>query len=53
MQRPNEREFLRAVLRELDGLPPPLADRLVEAVERKAPDRAELLRKLFEDAARG
>jgi len=52
MHRPNEREFLREVLRDLDALPPGLADRLAEIVERKAADRAEAIRKLFEEFAR-
>jgi len=52
MDRPNEREFLLQVLREIDDLPEGLADRFVEVVDRKAGDRAEALRKLFEDCAR-
>jgi hypothetical protein len=52
MQRPNEREFLREVLRDMDALPEGLADRLVEVVDRKAVDRAEAIRKLFEELAR-
>jgi hypothetical protein len=54
MQRPGEREFLQEVLRELPDLPPGLAQRLVEACDLGAlGDRAEALRKLFEDSTRG
>jgi hypothetical protein len=53
MQRPNEREFLRDVLQEVEDLPPGLADRLIEVIERRAPDRGEAIRKLFEEFARG
>ena len=52
MLRPNEREFLREVLRDLDSLPDGLADRLAEVVERKTADRAEAIRKVFESFAR-
>jgi hypothetical protein len=52
MQRPNEREFLQQVLGEIDDLPEGLAERLVEVLDRTAGDRAEALRKLFEDCAR-
>jgi len=53
MQRPTEREFLQAVLRDLADLPPDLAGRLVEALDVRAEDRAEALRRLFEEAGRG
>ena len=53
MQRPNEREFLRNVLQEVEGLPEGLADRLIEVIEGRAADRAEAIRKLFEESARG
>jgi hypothetical protein len=53
MQRPTEREFLLAVLRELDGLPPALVQGLIEATEAREGDRAEALRRLFEEAGRG
>ena len=53
MQRPTEREFLQAVLRDLADLPPELAQRLVEALEVKGEDRAPALLRIFEEAARG
>ena len=53
MQRPNEREFLQAVLREVEGLPQELGDRLVELVDAPAESRAETIRKLFEELGRG
>lgn len=53
MQRPNEREFLQQVLRELTDLPPALAERFGEVLERKEGDRAEAIRKLFEELAHG
>ena len=52
MQRPNEREFLQAVLREVEGLPEGLGGRLMELVDAGA-DRAEAIRKLFEELGRG
>jgi hypothetical protein len=53
MQRPNEREFLQAVLREVEGLPEDLSGRLIELVEAPAEGRAEAIRKLFEELGRG
>ena len=53
MQRPNEREFLQAVLREVEGLPEDLSGRLVELVEAPAAERAEAIRRLFEELGRG
>lgn len=53
MQRPNAREFLQVVLQGIDDLPEGLAQRLLEAVEASLGDRAETLRRLFEDHARG
>ena len=53
MQRPNEREFLQAVLRDVEGLPEDLAGRLVELVEAPAEGRADAIRKLFEELGRG
>jgi hypothetical protein len=53
MQRPNEREFLQEVLKEIEDLPLGLADRLLEVFDRQAGDRAEALRKLFEEFGRG
>jgi DNA helicase HerA-like ATPase len=53
MQRPNEREFLQAVLREVEGLPEDLGERLIELASAPAEDRAEAIRKLFEERGRG
>lgn len=53
MHRPNEKEFLQEVLRGVDDLPEELAKRLLEVIEGKSLDRAEVIRKLFEDFARG
>jgi hypothetical protein len=52
MHRPNEREFLREVLREIDGLPEGLADRLAEVVDRPTGDRGDAIRQLFEELGR-
>jgi hypothetical protein len=51
MQRPNAQEFLVAVLETLDDLPPDLAARLVAVVEEQAPDRAQAIRRVFEECA--
>ena len=53
MQRPGEKEFLQAVLREIEGLPQDLERRLVELVDAPAEGRAEAMRKLFEELGRG
>jgi len=53
MQPPIEREFLQGVLREIEDLPPALAQALIGAVETREGDRAEALRRLFEEAGRG
>jgi hypothetical protein len=53
MQRPSEREFLQAVLREVDDLPEEVSGRLLEIVDTPAADRAEAIRKLFEELGRG
>jgi hypothetical protein len=53
MHRPNEKEFLQEVLRGVEDLPQELAQRLLEAIEGKGLDRAEVIRKLFEDFGRG
>jgi hypothetical protein len=52
VQRPNEREFLQAVLREIEDLPEGLADRLTEAAQRPEAERADALRRLFEEQGR-
>jgi hypothetical protein len=53
MQRPDERELLGQVLSELKDLPEGLARRLTEALEGPSADRAEALRRVFEEFARG
>jgi hypothetical protein len=53
MQRPSEREFLQAVLRDLEDLPPALTERLAALVDARGGDRAEAIRKLFEELGRG
>jgi len=52
MQRPNEREFLQQVLGEIDDLPAGLTERFLEILEDTAVDRADALRKLFEECTR-
>jgi len=51
MQRPNAEEFLVAVLETLDDLPPDLAARLVDVIKQQAPDRAQAIRRAFEEYA--
>jgi hypothetical protein len=53
MQRPDERDFLQAVLRDIEGLPGQLAARLMELVDAPATERAEAMRRLFEELGRG
>ena len=53
MQRPSEHEFLQAVLREVEGLPEGLAERLVEVLQAEEGDRAEAMRRLFEEFTLG
>jgi hypothetical protein len=53
MQRPDEREVLAEVLRELKDLPEGFARRLAEALESPPEGRADSLRKAFEEFARG
>jgi hypothetical protein len=48
-QRPNELEFLKEVLADVEDLPPDLARRLVELVESKPEDRAQAIRRLIEE----
>jgi glutamate synthase domain-containing protein 3 len=48
-QRPNELEFLKEVLAEVEDLPQDLARRLVELVEAKPEDRAQAIRRLIEE----
>jgi hypothetical protein len=52
MVRPNEREFLQEVLRDLADLPEGFARRFLELFDGKDPDRAEAIRRLFEDFGR-
>ena len=53
MQRPDERELLAQVLAELKDLPEGLDGRLAQALDSAADDRADVLRKVFEEFARG
>jgi hypothetical protein len=53
MQRPDERDFLQAVLRDIEGLPDELGARLMELVGAPATERAEAMRRLFEEFGRG
>lgn len=53
MQRPDEREVLGEVLRELQDLPEGLARRLAEALAGAPEGRADALRRAFEEFARG
>jgi hypothetical protein len=47
--RPGEIDFLKEVLGQLEGLPEHLAERLVALVESKPEDRAQAIRRLFEE----
>ena len=51
MQRPSAPEFLQALLESLGDLPPDFARRFAEVLKRDDPDRAQAIRKLFEDFA--
>lgn len=53
MHRPDERELLEEVLRQIADLPDGLARRLVEVLGSGPADRADALRKAFEEFARG
>jgi len=53
VQRPNELEFLSEVLGEIEDLPEGFAERLAELVAGKPENRAEAIRKLFEELGRG
>ena len=48
-QRPNELEFLKEVLGQIEDLPEHLAERLVELVESKPEARAQAIRRLLEE----
>jgi hypothetical protein len=52
MHRPSAEEFLVAVLDTLKDLPPELAARLTEVLEQQTPDRAQAIRRVFEECAR-
>ena len=52
MQRLNEREFLQEVLRLAGELPEGIGERLAAALEGAPEERAEAIRKVFEDFAR-
>lgn len=49
LQRPNELEFLKQVLGQLEDLPEHLAERLAQLIADKPEDRAEAIRRLIED----
>jgi predicted anti-sigma-YlaC factor YlaD len=51
MYRPNEQEFLRALLEALDDLPPEFARRLEEVLAKEHVDRSQAIRQLFEEVA--
>ena len=53
MQRPTPNEFLGTLLASLDDLPPELLARLQELLTKEHPDRAQAIRLLFEELARG
>ena len=48
---PSADEFLRTLLETLDELPPELAGRLEEVVQKEPVDRSQALRQLFEEFA--
>lgn len=49
MQRPNEREFLAEVLRDLPDLPEGLAERIMSLLDESETKRAAAIAKLFEE----
>jgi hypothetical protein len=51
MPRPNAEEFLVTVLETLEDLPPDLAARLADVIKEQAPDRAQAIRRVFEECA--
>ena len=51
MHRPNAEEFLRALLETLPDLPPDLARRLKEVLNKEGVDRAQAIRQVFEELA--
>ncbi len=48
-QRPDEIEFLKQVLGQVEGLPEGLAEKLLELVASKPEERADAIRKLIEE----
>jgi hypothetical protein len=52
MHRPSGEEFLLTLLETLKDLPPDFARRLAEIVKQPDVDRAQALRRLFEEFAR-
>jgi hypothetical protein len=51
MHRPSAEEFLLTLLETLQDLPPDLAGRLAELVKQPDADRAQAIRRLFEELA--
>jgi hypothetical protein len=51
MHRPSAAEFLQALLKTLEDLPPDFARRFAEVLKTDHVDRAQALRQLFEEAA--
>ena len=52
MHRPNEQEFLSAVLEELDELPPGFAERLIALVDKQPGERAQAIQELIAELTR-
>jgi hypothetical protein len=52
MQRPNDREFLAAVLETMDDLPEGFAERLVALIAEGGEERAQAIRQLIEESTR-
>jgi hypothetical protein len=52
MQRPNDREFLAAVLETMDDLPEGFAERLVTLIAEGGEERAQAIRQLIEESTR-
>jgi hypothetical protein len=51
MHRPSAQEFLQTLLETLDDLPPDFARRIEEILKKDGVDRAQAIRKLFEDCS--
>jgi hypothetical protein len=51
MHRPSAQEFLLTLLEALEDLPPDFARRFAEVLKEKDADRAQAIRRLFEDVA--